>query len=194
MAVGLVALVGVAIAVPRGEDEVPAIQTIDLPHRVGAWVGVNGVPEKILPSDPRGLAVIRRTYTEGSHTLWVAVTTYSSHNHPLKRPSIDLIVSERGAVSVSHTRLTVDLNGSTVQAISVNLLSVRRPERQFAVVYWYLLGGTAVTGEYELRARLFLNTLLGRREKLMLARVATVGTPPPELVLKEFHSYLSRSL
>ena len=47
-----------------------------VPATVGAWTGVDGVPEGILPLDPHERATVRRTYRNGEHIAWVSVAMF----------------------------------------------------------------------------------------------------------------------
>lgn len=185
---GLVALTGIATTLLHGGSgpERPAL-IHDVPQRVGGWVAAEGAPDDVLPIDPRALEGVRRTYVKDHRVVWVAVARYHSQNDPRWRPSVNLIVPERGAISVGHRLLEVNLDGAATGAIPVNLLSVRWPQRRVTVVYWYQLGGDTVADDYRLRLRLLLETLRFRHRALFLVRLATAEPEPPEEFLREFY-------
>lgn len=158
------------------------------------WLAGEGVPEEILPRDPRAQEAIRRTYSKGNRTLWVSVARYRSGNDPQWRPSLNLIVLERGAISVDHDMLRVNADGISGRPTSMNLISVRRPDQRISVVYWYQLGGKIIADDYRLRLKLFFDTLLFRRQGLFLVRIATVGSEWPEEFLRAFYPQLMRIL
>lgn len=188
---GLAGLAGLAISLPGGEGELlQAALVHELPPRFDGWAAVEGVPEEILPSDPRALETVRRTYAKEGHTVFLAVGRYRSLNDPQRRPSFDLIVLERGAISVERDLYQIALDGLPGRVIPVHLLLLRRPERQVSVVYWYQLGEQTVAGEYRFRIALLLDTLLFRRRELFLVRLATIGNEWPEAFLRALYPQL----
>ena len=187
----IVALAGVAITLPQREGEPHQPAPIrDLPRRFDGWISVEGIPEEILPSDPRALETVRRTYTREGRTVFLAVGRYRPWNDPQWRPLADLIVPERGAISVERDLHQIALEGPRGRVIPVRLLLVRRPERQVSVAYWYQLGEETVAGEYRFRAAHFLNTLLSRRREVLLVRLATIGTEWPEAFFRLCYPHL----
>lgn len=192
---GLVGLTGLAITLPLGEGQPRLAAPIDaLPQQFDGWVAVEGVPEEILPHDPRALQAVRRTYTKEGHTVHLVVARYPSRNHPEGRPSLNLIAPERGAIAVQHDLLWIPLDGVPGRMIPVQRLLLKRPERPISVVYWYQLGEETIAGHYRFRLALFLDTLLFRRREVLLVRAATIGSERPEPFLWAFYPRLLKIL
>lgn|SRR5574337_270370 len=192
---GLVTLTGIAMTLLHGGSGPERLARIhDVPRRVGGWVAAEGAPDDVLPIDPRALEGVRRTYVKDNRVVWVAVAQYHSQNDPRWRPSINLIVPERGAISMRHRLLQVNLDGAATGATPVNLLSVRWPERRVTVIYWYQLGGDTIANDYHLRLRLLLETLLFRHRALFLVRLATAELESPEEFLQVFYPRVTNIL
>ena len=191
---GLLALAGLLAALPRGEGDPHFGAPLDsLSREIDGWVGVDGVPEGILPRDPKASGSVRRTYRRSALTVWVVVARYASGHDSQRRPSLNLIVPERGAISVDREVRTLALTDRRVPALRVNVISLRRPERQTSVVYWYQLGPTTIADYYSLRLQLFIDAVRSRRRGLGLVRLAMAGPGPqwPEEVLQAFYPPLS---
>lgn len=189
---GLLALVGLAVALPRGEGAPRRGAPLDgLAREAGGWVAVEGAPEEILPSDPRALEAVRRTYARGGQTLWLTVARYRARNDPQWRPSLTLIVPERGAISIRHELLRMTLDGVAGRTAPVHLLSLRRPDRRIWVFYWYQLGDQPIADEYRLRLQLFMDTLLFRRRELLFVRMATASSERPDEFFRAFYRQLT---
>lgn len=187
----LLAITGVAVSLPRGErDPFGKARLERLPLKMGGWAATREVSEEILPGDPRAFETVRRTYTDGDRKVWVVVGRYPSRNHPQGRPSLDRIVPENRASAVAHDFVQVDLNGVPGRVTLVNRVSVQQPGGQLSVIYWYQLREQVIAGEYRLRFRLFLDTLLGRQRLLVLVRIATDSREPPEAFLRAFYPQL----
>ena len=192
---GLVALTGVAITLPHREGKPwRTAQIRDLPRQVNGWAAVEGAPDDVLPVDPRALEGVRRTYVKENHVVWLTIARYHSQNDPQWRPLVNLIVAERGAISVQHRLLRINLDGATAPATPVNLLSLRRPERHVSVIYWYQLGKDTIADDYRLRLRRLLDTLLFRHRELFLVRLATAESDSPEEFLRAFYPHVTNSL
>lgn len=190
---GLVALAGLAVLVPRQAGEPsPGASIHDFPQRLDGWVAVEGVPEEILPSDPRALATVRRTYAKEGLKVYSAISRYRSRNNPQWRPHLNLIGPERGAISVEHDPLQITLDGVHSRAIPVKSLAVRRRARQVRVVYWYQLGEQTIAGDYDFRLVHFVDTLLARRRELLLVRLATTDGDRPEAFTRAFYPQLMK--
>lgn len=188
---GLVALAGLAISLPRWEGEARRAEPIhELPQRFDGWVAAEGAPEEILPSDPRALETVRRTYAKEGRRVFLAVGRYRSSNDPQRRPSLNLIVPERGAISVERDLHQIALEGAPGRVIPVQLVSLQRPEWQVSVVYWYQLGEQTIAGEYHFRIAHFLDTLLFRGREVLLVRLARIGNESPEAFLRAFYPEL----
>ena len=192
---GLVALAGATIIFPRAEGEPHGAAPIhELQQRFDGWVAVQGVPEEILPSDPRSLATVRRTYARDGLTVYIAISRYRSTNNPRWRPMLNLIGPELGAISVEHNLLQVTLEGVPPRDIQVHFLSLRRPTRKVSVGYWYQLGEQTIAGEYHFRLTHFADTLLFRRRELLLVRLATIDAEWPEEFVRAFYPQLMKIL
>jgi EpsI family protein len=186
----VVAVTGLLLAWPRAEQQTRRIALAALPETLGDWRSVEGKTDDVLPQEPRALDTVRRTYSDGRMIAWLAVGLYSSHNDPQGRPSVNQIASERGAGIVTHDWVRVALDGNAEGERSIHRISLGRSDGRVSTVYWYQLGETLVTGEYELRWRLFLDTIAGRRRRLLLIRLATTGPEPPEALLRAVSQHL----
>jgi hypothetical protein len=142
---------------------------------VTGWAVADRVPGDVLPDDLRALEAVRQTYTDGSRTVWLVRAVYKTTSGPETRPSIDALVSRQGALAVEYGQM--ELRETTLGGRRhVSSVRVRRGSNDITTVYWYRLGDDVVTGEYELRWRLFVDTLLGRTRVLTLTRVASDTT------------------
>jgi EpsI family protein len=192
---GLVALTGLAVALPRvTDDSTTAAPLRMLPPVVDGWVANDDAPEDILPYDSRALQATRWTYSRGDQQVFVAVARYRSRNDPEWRPSINQIAPERGASSVSHERLAMSLNGVPGRTTPVNVVSVNRPDRHLSVLYWYQVGPKTIGDSYRLRLALFLNALRLRGQEVWLVRVAAPASERPEEFLRRFYPQLVKAL
>ena len=172
----LAALAAAAVNLPsRGTagDLPPA--PAHLPAALGGWVRSPGAPEDILPEDPRARRSERWTYRKGTQEVWVTVGLYGFQNHPLSRPTLDRIVQRRGVSALDQEARPVSLDGAGGPPVEVNRLAVTRGGTRVEVTYWYQLGRRTIASEYRFRLAFFLNTLLGRDERLGLVRVAAGG-------------------
>ncbi len=186
----LLAGLGLLLAASRSQGTPRADHLPDLPVRVGAFAGTPAAPEDVLPDDPRALTTARGTYTDGTRTVWVSVARYAGRNHPLTRPAVHRIAPEQGAVSIARSRLAYrPARGS--ELITVNLVTVRQPHRELALAYWYRIDADRVVGEYDLRWRLFRDTLLRREPQVWLVRLATTDTGGLRSILAAFHPALN---
>ncbi len=147
----------------------------NLPMVMGEWAASPGAPSHILPDDPRARESIRWTFRNGDQVIWVTIGVYSSRNNPELRPSINYLVSEPRVSGIDRTVLPVRLDGEATRSRPVNHITVTIGSSRVAMLYWYQLGPTSIADEYRLRWALFLNTLLGRTERLALVRIATTA-------------------
>lgn len=147
----------------------------DLPTSLGGWTGSRGAPADILPEDPRARRTARWTYRKGEEVVWVAMGFYDVRNHPQSRPALDKIVQRRGASNLEQATLPLILPGAETPAVSLNHVVVTRGKEHVNVLYWYQLGPRSIAGNYRFRLAFFLNTLLGRSERLGLVRIASTG-------------------
>ena len=172
------------------------------PMILGEWVGSYGAPSDLLPSDPRAKEDARWTYRNGNQVVWVAVGLYDSRNDPQTRPSINLILPGRDVSGIERTVLPMQLNGAGETSTPVNQIIVTMATARLGMLYWYQLGPRSIADEYRFRLALFLNTLLGKEERLALVRVATAGVAgqesqrlaAPEEFLRMIYPELMRAL
>ena len=172
------------------------------PMILGEWVGSYGAPSDLLPSDPRAKEDARWTYRNGNQVVWVAVGLYDSRNDPQTRPSINLILPGRDVSGIERTVLPMQLNGAGETSTPVNQIIVTMATARLGMLYWYQLGPRTIADEYRFRLALFLNTLRGSKERLVLVRVATVadvgqeGTRPStaEKFLRAFYPVLMKAV
>jgi hypothetical protein len=173
----LLAVVGAASALPPGErPDARAVDLERLPTALGGWSAVNGVPEHVLPADPRALVTLRRTYAADGHHVMVSIARYPAWNHPDHRPLFDFIApAAAGEVTLDRVALPGDGPGSPpVSHIPALQLEPRAGGPPLVVAYWYQLDDEVITSEYGLRWRLFLDTLRGRPRVFVLVRLAAV--------------------
>jgi EpsI family protein len=166
----------VYVPLPASSPEV-IIPTSSASHTtitVEGWPETHGVPGEILPIDPRAKENTRWTYRHGDRVVWVAVGIYNPANSPESRPSVNFIVPERGARELSQRMVNIRIENDQESSLHVKQVTVARPSDHLAVVYWYQLGPKIIPDEYRLRLGLLVNTLLRRKEDLVLVRVATV--------------------
>ncbi len=172
----LVALAGLVPGLVLARSGRPAQETtrpaLDLPSAVAGWTGSRGAPEDILPEDPRARHTTRWTYRKGDEVIWVAVGFYESRNHPQSRPALDKIVSRRGVSSLENEIFSLRLPGAGTPVAPMNHLEVSRGNGRLDVLYWYQLGSRSIASQYRFRMALFLDTVLGRTERLGLVRIA----------------------
>jgi EpsI family protein len=188
---GLVAVAGLLIAVPLGADNPPSSARLEtLPAEAGNWRSVDRPSTFAISSDPRASESLERTYTDGSSTVWLSVTRYPSRNDPRTRPAFHKIVPTRGVAVYDSVR--VDLNGVAGNPMALNRVSIRQEGRASSVVYWYQVERKIITGEYDLRLRLFLDTLLARNRSVVLVRVVTSNPQALEPFLRVSFPHLIR--
>ncbi len=172
----LLAVTGGTVALsPRERNSGPSLQLDRLPALVDGWIASDGVSEDVLPTDPRAIQSLRRTYTRNGHTVMLSVARYPSWNHPEHRPLFDLIAPMSGAGEVAFDLVRVEIDGVRGRpktAAPVNVISLQRRNRPLAVAYWYQLDNEPITNEYGLRLRLFLDTLRSRPRAFALVRLA----------------------
>ena len=189
--IGLVAVVAIALAIPRGHARAATNLGLDrIPLELGPWQASLDTAQAVLPIDERSLESLSRVYSDGRRRLWVAVARYTGDNGPGRRPSVDALASTRGAISGVRDAVTLPFpDGGTLPAMR---LSVGWPEYTVTTWYWYRLGARAVGDEYSLRLRLGLNSVLGRSEPLLLVRVAALESEPPTAFMTLLVRHLDR--
>jgi len=192
----LVALTGVAVALPRSVDDsdraTSALGGIAPP--VDGWISTISVPESVLPTDPRAREAARWTYSRDDREVYVALGRYRSQNDPEWQPSIDHIAPVRDAASVSHDHLAISFNGTAGRTTRFSVVSVQSPDRRLSVVYWYQVGGKIIEGEFGLRLALLLNALRFRSEEVWLIRIAAPTSERLDEFLLGFHPQLVKML
>jgi EpsI family protein len=161
------------------------------PITVEGWVGTQDAPGEILPVDPRAKENARWSYRRGDRVIWVAIAVYGTRDNLESRPSVNLIVSERGASDLSQSTTQVGMSSDQGAGFRAKQLIMARPSGHLAVVYWYVLGSKIISDEYRLRLDLLMNSLLRKGENLILVRVATAhptfATPSSSVAtLEEF--------
>jgi EpsI family protein len=190
---GVVALSGCLLVLPFGSRESsPAAPLEGLPTQVGNWRVVAPRPEWTLTADARASESLERTYTDGTFIVSLSVTRYPSRNDPRTRPAFHRIVPTRGVSRVVHDMVPVDLNGVVQGPIPLNRVSIMHEGKPSSVVYWYQLGHEVITGEYELRVRLFLDTLSGHRRSVVLVRLAASSPDALQPFLRTSFPHLIR--
>ena len=192
---GLVALTGVAVALPRSVDDsdkgTAALRGVA--PAVEGWTATISVPENMLPKDPRARDVARWTYSRGDREVFVALARYRSQNDPEWQPSIDYIAPARGAASVKHESMAVRINGTPGET-RFSVVSVQTPDRGLSVVYWYQVGGKIIEGEFRLRLALLLDALRFRSEEVWLIRIAAPTSERLDQFVLGFHPQLVKML
>ncbi len=172
----LLAVTGGTLALSPGErNSGPSLQLHRLPALVDGWIAIEGVAEDVLPTDPRAIQNLRRTYTRNGHTVMLSVAQYPSWNHPEQRPLFDLIAPMGGAGEVAFDLVRVEIDGMPGRpktAAPVNVISLQRRNQPLAVAYWYQLDDEPITNEYGLRLRLFLDKLRRSPRAFTLVRLA----------------------
>jgi EpsI family protein len=166
---------GLVLAWSGRSTQEPTRPALDLPRAVAGWTGSRGAPEDILPEDPRARHTTRWTYRKGGEVIWVAVGFYDSRNDPQSRPALDKIVPRRGASSLENETFSLRLPGAGAPVAPMNHLEVARGNGRLDVLYWYQLGSRSIASQYRFRLALFLDTVLGRTERLGLVRIARAG-------------------
>lgn len=182
----VVALAGTAIMLPTGGTGATSRVSIQsLPRAAAEWMSVDGAPEDIVPREPNALEAVRRTYTDGTSTVWVVVARYGSMADPRRRPLLASIIPAHDPTKSSRDRPRIALNGSHDGQV-VNRF-VQNGARHVSLVFWYQLGSDVVVGDYQLRSHVLFDGLVGRHRDLLLVRVATVGPDPPEKLLRALY-------
>ena len=181
------ATLGIVTLRPVEVQEVDGRLTDRLPASEEGWRMIEPAGADTLPADPRALETARQTYVKDGRVVTLAVARYPSRNHPDHRPLPDFIVKTPATVQITPgTPLPLNGAGGT----AVPLVVLQRHDRRVAVAHWYQIGGEPILGEYTLRYRQFLDTLLSRPQPLLLIRLA--GDDPAGLAefLKSFYPRL----
>jgi len=191
----LVALTGLAIALPRVAEDAPAgAAVLSMPSSLDGWMMATGAPEDVLPRDPRAIDAARATYVKDGRTVFVGIGRYRQRNDPDWRPSINLIAPEHGVASVTRESLTIGLGGGAARPLPVNFVSVRQHDGDVSVLYWYQVGRKTMADTVRLRLALLANALLLRGQEVWLVRIATSTAVRPADFVRTFHPWLVKAL
>jgi len=192
----LVALAGAAVALPRGIDGADAGSAAldELPLMVNGWTASASAPEDVLPHDPRARDSASWTYSQGNREIFVSIARYRPRRDSDWRPSINQIAPARGAASLKHDLLTMGLNGSPTQTTPLSVVSIRGPQRNLSIVYWYQVKEKTIAEELPLRLALLVNALRFRSPQVWLVRIATSADDQPQDFLRGFYPQLVKTL
>ncbi len=190
----LLAVTGGTLALrSRASDDGPSVHLDSLSALIDGWIAADGVPQNVLPTDPRALQSLRRTYTRNGHSVMLSVAQYPSLNHPEHRPLAAFVVPTGDARRVAYENLTVNGTRPPDQPYfveRVNFVSLEGPNRRLAVAYWYQLDDTPITNEYALRFWLFADTLRNRPRAFTLIRLAAAQPGDLSEFLQTFYPRL----
>jgi len=183
----LLATLGVVSLRPADVQEVDGRLTERLPMSEEGWRTIEPHAADTLPADPRALETARQTYVKDGRVVTLAIARYPSRNHPDHRPLPDFIMKAPATVQIIPGT-PLPLHGAN--GLAVPLVVLQRHDRRVAVAHWYQIGGDPILGEYTLRSRQFIDTLLSRPQPLLLIRLA--GDEPAGLAefLKSFYPRL----
>ena len=166
----LAAAAGVVYATPpTPEREGPGVLD-GLPTTLTGWTATDGVPESLLPPDPRERAAVRRTYRSGQRIAWVSVALFTRQDDPRRRVSVNRIYPEQRVALVDPVDITVALDGSSPTTLRARV--IHRGSEQHAVVYWHQIQRRTYGSEYSFRWALMRRTLVARRGDSILVRIA----------------------
>jgi len=166
----LAAAAGVVYATPPvPEREGPGVLD-GLPTTLTGWTATDGVPESLLPPDPRERAAVRRTYRSGQRIAWVSVALFTRQDDPRRRVSVNRIYPEQRVALVDPVDITVALDGSSPTTLRARV--IHRGSEQHAVVYWHQIQRRTYGSEYSFRWALMRRTLVARRGDSILVRIA----------------------
>jgi len=166
----LAAAAGVVYATPPvPEREGPAVLD-GLPTTLTGWTATDGVPESLLPPDPRERAAVRRTYRSGQRIAWISVALFTRQDDPLRRVSVNHIYPEQQVALLEPVAITVALDGSSPTTLRARV--IHRGSEQHAIVYWHQIQRRTYGGEYGFRWALLRRTLVARRGDSILVRIA----------------------
>lgn len=161
---------GVAYGTPPvPEREGPAV--LDrLPTTLTGWTATNGIPESLLPSDPRERAAVRRTYRSGQRIAWISVALFTHQDDPLRRVSVNHIYPEQQVALVEPVDITIAPDGSSPTTLRARV--IHRGSEQYAIVYWHQIQRRTYGSAYSFRWALMRRILVARRGDSILVRIA----------------------
>jgi EpsI family protein len=178
---GCIAIAGAAIVVPNGRQGPTRPVSVDtLPRTAAQWVSVDGAPDAVVPRDERALQALRRTYSDGTSTVWLAISRYGSMSDPRKRPVLDAVIPPLDPTRSTKDHARIALDSPRDGPVVLNRVVIRKPEGELSLMFWYQLGGDVIASDYQLRLRVLLDSLVGYQRDILLVRLATNGPPPPE--------------
>lgn len=141
-----------------------------LPTTLTGWTATDGVPDSLLPPDPRERAAVRRTYRSGQRIAWISVALFTRQDDPLRRVSVNRIYPEQQVALVEPVAITVALDGSSPTTLRARV--IHRGSEQHAIVYWHQIQRRTYGSEYSFRWALMRRTLVARRGDSVLVRIA----------------------
>lgn len=161
---------GVAYGTPPvPESETPGV--LDrLPTSLAGWTATDGIPESLLPPDPRERAAVRRTYRSGQRIAWVSVALFTRQDDPLRRVSVNRIYPEQQVALVEPVDITVALDGSSPTTLRARV--IHRGRERHAIVHWHQIQRRTYGSEYAFRLALMRRVLVARRGDSALVRIA----------------------
>jgi len=161
---------GVAYGTPPvPEREGPGV--LDrLPTTLTGWTATDGVPDSLLPPDPRERAAVRRTYRSGQRIAWISVALFTRQDDPLRRVSVNRIYPEEQVALVEPVAITVALDGSSPATLRARV--IHRGSEQHAIVHWHQIQRRTYGSEYSFRWTLMRRILVARRGDSILVRIA----------------------
>jgi len=166
---------------PPVKSAVNPVSLYAVPLTLGTWVGVEGVPEEILPQDPNEKISVRRTYRNGNHLAWVSVALFVGQDDDARRASINKIYPQRGASLIEPVSFAVPLDGSAAGPITLPAVIVHRDSRRLLVAYWHQIGNRVYGNEYRFRLALMRDVIFARRADALLVRIATPAGPAAQV-------------
>ena len=166
---------------PPVKGAVNPVSLYAVPMTLGTWVGAEGVPEEILPSDPNEKVSVRRTYRNGNHLAWVSVALFVGQDDDARRASINKIYPQRGASLIEPVSFAVVLNGSAAGPITLPAVIVHQDSRRFLVAYWHQIGNRVYGNEYRFRLALMRDVIFARRADALLVRIAIPAGPAAQV-------------
>jgi len=162
---------------PPVKSAVSPVSLYAVPMTLGTWVGAEGVPEEILPTDPNEKISVRRTYRNGNHLAWVSVALFVGQDDDARRASINKIYPQRGASLIEPVSFAVPLDGSAAGPITLPAVIVHQDSRRLLVAYWHQIGTRVYGNEYRFRLALMRDVIFARRADALLVRIALLVGP-----------------
>jgi EpsI family protein len=183
----VLATLGLVSLPPADVQEVDGRLAERLPASEEGWRTIEPHGADTLPADPRALETARQTYVKDGRVVTLAVARYPSRNHPDHRPLPDFIMTAPASVRVTEG---TPLPLYRADGLAVPLVVLQRHDRRVSVAHWYQVGGEPILGEYTLRYRRFVDTLLSRPQPLLLIRLAGDDRAALAEFLKSFYPRL----